>query len=267
VQAADGQVARQLKYIEAGILIASSREAPQSWLKRNREAFLDAHGDVKDWRSRLFSATTYALWEASHEPMRRRCKGLVLDAGSGRGAWRSLILESAEQYESIDMAPRHDHVPTWIGDLCAMTDVPDCRYDGAVCHQVLEHVRHPDQAIRELTRVLKPGGTLIVSVPHLSRRHELPNDYYRFTQEGLAVLLRDAGLDIDRISAYGGLLSFLHHQVSMIVPGMFAGLPVVGTLFLACNAPVSWGVTRLDRLIDRSRLLPTGVVAIASKPA
>jgi SAM-dependent methyltransferase len=248
-------------------LIASSSDAPQGWLKRNREAFLDAHGDVKDWRSRFFSGTTYALWEASREPMRKWCKGLVLDAGSGRGAWRSLILQSAETYESIDMAPRHDHVPTWIGDLCTMNQVPDGRYDAAVCHQVLEHVRHPAQAIEQLSRVLKPGGTLILSVPHLSRRHELPHDYYRFTQEGLAVLLRDAGLEIDDISAYGGVLSFLHHQVSMLVPGMFAGLPLIGTLLLACNAPLSWGIARIDRFIDRSRLLPTGVIAVASKPA
>lgn len=247
--------------------MSASSEAPQGWLKRSREAFLDAHGDVKDWRSRFFSATTYALWEASREPMRKWSKGLVLDAGSGRGAWRSLILESADSYESIDMAPRHDHVPTWIGDLCSMNHVPDDRYDAAVCHQVLEHVRYPDQAIKQLTRVLKPGGMLILSVPHLSRRHELPNDYFRFTQEGLAVLLLDAGLEIDAVSAYGGVLSFLHHQISMIVPGFFAGLPVAGTLLLACNAPISWGVARLDHLIDRARLLPTGVVAIARKPA
>jgi SAM-dependent methyltransferase len=267
VQAAKHDESRKLKHIQAGMLISPSPEAPQGWLKRSREAFLDAHGDATEWRSRLFSGTTYALWEASRAPMRSFCRGLVLDAGSGRGAWRSLILESAQGYESIDMAPRHDHAPTWIGDICTMTEVPDHRYDTVVCHQVLEHVRHPSQAVKHMSRVLKPGGTLILSVPHLSRRHELPHDYYRFTQEGLGVLLSDAGLEIGQITAYGGVLSFLHHQASMIVPGMFAGLPLIGTVFLACNAPLSWCAVWLDRLIDRSRLLPTGVVAIASRPA
>jgi SAM-dependent methyltransferase len=147
-----------------------------------------------------------------------------------------------------------------------MTEVPDRRYDTVVCHQVLEHVRHPSQAVYHMSRVLKPGGTLIVSVPHLSRRHELPNDYYRFTQEGLTVLLSEAGLEINQITADGGVLSFLHHQASMIVPGTLAGLPLLGTMLLACNAPISWCISRLDRFTDRCQLLPAGVVAIASRP-
>ena len=116
-------------------------------------------------------------------------------------------------------------------------------------------------------RVLKPGGTLIVSVPHLSRRHELPHDYFRFTQEGLAAMLIDSGFSVDKVVAYGGILSFLHHQASMIVPGLIAGVPLVGTILLACNSPISWCVVRLDELVDRSHLLPAGVLGIARKPS
>ena len=95
-----------------------------SWLKRNREAFLDAHPDAADWMSRMLSGATYALWVAALPLMREHCRGLVLDAGSGRGAWRSTIVQGGADYESIDVAPRHDHVPTWIGDICAMPQVP-----------------------------------------------------------------------------------------------------------------------------------------------
>ena len=118
-----------------------------------------------------------------------------------------------------------------------------------------------------MRRVLKPRGVLIVSVPHLSRRHELPHDYFRYTQEGLASAMSDTGFIVERIVAYGGLLAFVHHQTSMIVPGLVAGVPVVGRLLVTLNALLSWSVVRLDELLDRARLLPTGVIAIGRRAA
>jgi SAM-dependent methyltransferase len=234
-------------------------------LKRSREAFLDAHSDASDWQARMLSGTTYALWAAAHPLMAAHCRGLVLDAGSGRAAWRRIILETATAYESIDLAPRHDHVPTWVGDICEMPGVPDERYDTVVCHQVLEHVRRPAAALDQMHRVLKPGGVLVVSVPHLSRRHELPHDYFRYTQEGLASAMSDAGFAVEEIVAYGGLLAFVHHQVSMIVPGLVAGLPLLGPLLVTVNAPFSWIAVKLDELLDRARLLPTGIIGIGRR--
>jgi SAM-dependent methyltransferase len=213
----------------------------------------------------MLSGATYAFWAATQPIMAAHCRGLVLDAGSGRGAWRRTILRTATTYESIDLAPRHDHVPTWIGDVCAMSQVPDARYDTVVCHQVLEHVRRPADALEHIRRVLKPGGLLIVSVPHLSRRHELPNDYFRYTQEGLASLMSDAGLAVERVVAYGGVFAFVHHQTSMLVPGLVAGVPLIGPLLTTLNAGLSWTVVRLDELLDRARLLPAGVIAVGRK--
>jgi SAM-dependent methyltransferase len=153
--------------------------------------------------------------------------------------------------------------PDWIADLTAMPQVPAGRFDTAVCHQVLEHVRDPLAAARELARIVKPGGTAIVSVPHLSRRHELPHDYFRFTPEGLSALLQAAGFSDVRLVPYGSLLSFLHHQVSTLVLSPFAAMPVVGDVLAAIMAPVSIAVGFLDRLIDPARLAPVGVVAVA----
>jgi SAM-dependent methyltransferase len=198
--------------------------------------------------------------------MSRNCAGLVLDAGSGRGAWRPTILQGAAGYESIDIAARGRATPTWTGDISAMPQVPTARYDTVVCHQVLEHVRHPGRALAEFHRVLKSGGTLVVSVPHISRRHELPRDYFRFTQEGMIALLQDAGyVDVDA-RPFGGLFAFLHHQISFVFPGLITGIPLLGTIAVLINAPFSWLVTHMDRAIDRHALIPLGVVATARKP-
>jgi SAM-dependent methyltransferase len=235
------------------------------FLKRQREEFLDRISDQAAWQNRLYSGTTYSLWLASAPLLAAHCRGLVLDAGSGRCAWRATILRTASGYESIDIAPRGAITPTWIGDITSMSAIEDARFHTVVCQQVLEHVRRPWLAMAEFNRVLKPAGKLIVSIPHLSRRHELPHDYFRFTQEGLGALLEDAGFRIVEVQPFGGVNCFLHHQVSFLVPGLLLGVPILGALALRANAILSWVAVHLDRLVDTHQLLPTGVIAVAQK--
>jgi SAM-dependent methyltransferase len=49
--------------------------------------------------------------------------------------------------------------------------------------------------VAEMARVLRPGGHLILSAPHMWGVHEEPEDYFRFTGYGLAWLARRAGLE------------------------------------------------------------------------
>jgi len=234
-------------------------------LKDSRENFLDRHQSAGDWRLWGFSGLTLALWRAARTRT-SLARGLTLDAGSGRGAWRDFLRTRGVDYESIDLAPRGGDRPTWIGDVMEMTHVPGERYDSVVSHQVLEHVPRPWRAVAEFHRVLRPGGLLIVSVPHLSRRHELPHDYFRFTQEGLAALLRDAGFEEIEVISAGGLICFLHHQVSCVFPGFISSVPIVGTALAFLNLPLSWLAFWLDCLFDRAALAPAAVIATAKRP-
>jgi hypothetical protein len=61
---------------------------------------------------------------------------------------------------------------------------------------VLEHVKNPFQAAKEISRVLKPGAQLYCVVPFLQLRHGFPNHYYNMTAEGLKNLF-DPYLKID----------------------------------------------------------------------
>jgi SAM-dependent methyltransferase len=78
--------------------------------------------------------------------------------------------------------------------------------DVALCNQVLEHVRDPRAVLAELCRVLRPGGLLLGSVPHVSPVHLEPIDYYRYTDLGLRHLLAEAGFE--QISVEGNTGAF-----------------------------------------------------------
>lgn len=63
-------------------------------------------------------------------------------------------------------------------------------YDFVILDQVLEHVADPKAALKEVYRILKKGGWLILTTPFLVQIHPAPHDYWRFTKEGMNELLR-----------------------------------------------------------------------------
>jgi 2-polyprenyl-3-methyl-5-hydroxy-6-metoxy-1,4-benzoquinol methylase len=90
----------------------------------------------------------------------------VLDVGCGEGV---LVEEYASRLaiEGVDANYASDRVRQ--GSLLALP-FPDGAFDCVVCLDVLEHLRHEDQAraLGEIRRVLKPGGQLLLSLPNLA---------------------------------------------------------------------------------------------------
>jgi SAM-dependent methyltransferase len=65
------------------------------------------------------------------------------------------------------------------------------RFDALMCTEVLEHVVDPVSAIREICRIVKPGGFILFTAPLNARIHGPVPDCWRFTEFGWKVLLRD----------------------------------------------------------------------------
>ena len=73
-----------------------------------------------------------------------------------------------------------------------MPELADEAFDCIYCSGVLEHVDDPFAGIKEMTRVLKPDGVLLLGVPFRQAIHMAPQDFWRFTEFGIRHLLRDA---------------------------------------------------------------------------
>lgn len=83
-------------------------------------------------------------------------------------------------------------------------DFPDASFDTALSIQVLEHTFDPLAMVREISRVLRPGGAAIFLIPQTSVLHHPPKHYYNFTRFWILKAAEDSGLQIVEMTPLGG---------------------------------------------------------------
>ena len=119
----------------------------------------------------------------------------VLDLGAGDAPYRELFGHTRYVTQDWGESP---HYAARSADIIGSADalpVADATFDLVVCTQVLEHVPNPQAVLGECFRLLRPGGRIALSVPLIWELHELPHDYFRYTDPGLRHLLTRAGFE------------------------------------------------------------------------
>jgi len=138
--------------------------------------------------------------------------GRVLEVGCGNGwmlkgfadhGWTVVGVERSIQ--EVRHARAYLSLPVFVGDLGTLRT--ESQFDLIVIFQVLEHVLDPVGVLRHCRRLLKPQGTLIVSVPNLESWQaklfgsrwfhlDVPRHLVHFTPESLATTFARAGFDV-----------------------------------------------------------------------
>jgi SAM-dependent methyltransferase len=133
-------------------------------------------------------------------------KGKTVDLGAGNAKYKKILKPQTTEYLTFDIisGPNIDVV----GDILNLP-FPENSFDTIVSTQVLEHVTKPWIMVKEIYRVLKPGGKIILSAPFLIPYHADPYDYFRYTKEGMAGLFKDTGFEVIECDKYGGFFSVL----------------------------------------------------------
>jgi SAM-dependent methyltransferase len=201
----------------------------------------------------------------------------VLDAGAGDQPYRSLFAHCVYETADFELVEKSYARSTYVCDLGAIP-VADGRFDAVICNQVFEHLNDPSGVMGELARVLRPGGRLLCTAPLFYEEHEVPYDFFRYTQFAWRRLTAEGGFEIDRIVWLEGYLGTVAYQFgkagrdlpiapAALGPGIWGWLaaPVVMVLkpILFASAWLFQILDEKHRYIDRG--MPKNYLVLARK--
>lgn len=158
----------------------------------------------------------------------------VLDFGCGDMPYRQLLESRGAKYLGADFGDDADVTITPDGRLA----LDNASVDVVLSVQVLEHVRDLDTYFAEIARVLKPGGTLLLSTHGTWLYHPHPEDHRRWTRSGLLNEIESRGWRVGRCEAIVGPLAW---TTMVRLTGYCFGLgklPLVGQVVSAGVAAV-----------------------------
>jgi SAM-dependent methyltransferase len=177
----------------------------------------------------------------------------VIDCGCGEGYGTALLAETAALTVGLDRDPqvvayaarKYDHAEraTFVAASADLLPFQDGSIDVVVCFQVLEHLPDPQDFVREVQRVLAPGGVFLLTTPNLLVTGARPNPHHvhDYTPVELCRLLEPVFDDVE-------------------LRGVFAGEKVAA--YRAKNDRIVRTIMRLDPL-GLHRRIPTRLVEFA----
>ena len=186
---------------------------------------------------------------------------VLIDYGCGAMPYRPIFERYVWRYIGADL-PDNEHAEVRVnGD--GRLDVADASADVVLSTQVLEHVADPERYLDECRRVLRPGGRLMLSTHGMWWYHPHPNDYWRWTAEGLRKLLTDADFRVDELR---GLMSLAAAGMHLTQDGVYRRVPrFVRPMFFFVMQNLVWLLDRLGD--DQQRTNDAGVyVAMCTRP-
>lgn len=195
--------------------------------------------------------------------------GSWLDVGCGLRPYEALF--SGCRYVGVDVEhsgrAAHEKRPDLVYDGKTLP-VETGSFDGVVCTQVLEHAEDPRALLRELSRALKPGGALVLTLPFVWPQHEKPYDFLRFTEFSTREMLAQAGLRVERFEKTSGAVETIAQLASAyLAQDVIARLPRgKGVLVAALCAPLQLAGLALQPLLPDAGDLYLDNAVLARKP-
>ena len=155
---------------------------------------------------------------------------IAVDMGCGTMPYRALLAPYVK-YMGADLVA-NEHADLILDPESGRINQPSETVDVVLSTQVLEHVASPTDYLAEARRICKPNGLLILSTHGYWQYHPDPNDYWRWTSDGLIKLLRDQGW---RPMELIGILGFASAAMSLMQDALAPKIPPrLQTIFGVC---------------------------------
>ncbi len=187
----------------------------------------------------VFGPLLYSGMSAEKFLRRYPSAGKILNLGSGpRIISEEVTNVDIEKYPGVSI----------LADVCAVP-LPDGSVSRIISNTVLEHVRNPVAAVREMHRLLEKGGMAYITIPFMYPFHSSPNDYYRWTREGARELFDD--FEIVEIGVRAGPFSALDAYLCHLTGVIFSfGSPGLNSLITNLAMFVFFPVKLLDLVFN-----------------
>ena len=145
--------------------------------------------------------------------------GVLLDLGCGEMPYRDYIISNStiSKYLGLDIEnPLYQKTVKpdmfWDGTKIPL---PDNFVDSVMATEVFEHVPILEEVLKEILRVLKPGGILFFTVPYIWPLHDAPHDEYRYTPYSLERHFRNVGFNEVNLKPMGNWNSSLAQMLGL----------------------------------------------------
>lgn len=121
-----------------------------------------------------------------------KLQGSILDVGCGSKPYENLF--NTYSYVGLEVNRKNKRADLYYDGKIFPCE--DKSFDNIISNEVLEHVFEPDLFLKEMYRVLKDDGRILLTVPFVWDEHEQPNDFGRYTSYGLKYILEKNGFEI-----------------------------------------------------------------------
>jgi SAM-dependent methyltransferase len=146
----------------------------------------------------------------------------VLDIGCGNKPYKEIF----DHQEWVGLDVTESLYAEYVGSVYDMNMFEEASFESVVFSEVLEHLEYPDKALKEIHRILKDGGKMVISAPMTWYVHYYPEDYFRFSPIGLRRLLERNGFSIIAETTWGGACSFFMIQINHCLSLFVKKLPI-----------------------------------------
>ena len=194
-------------------------------------------------------------------------KDNLLDLGCGNVPLYGLYSSISPDPTCVDWgSSQHENIHLDVeADLSKPLEFNDNTFNTVILSDVLEHIPEPEKLIKEVYRILKKDGRLIMNVPFYYWLHEQPHDFYRYTNFALERFSINAGFTIELLETTGGAPEIL----ADIIAKNIASIPFLGGLLARfIQSTVGFIVnTKWGRRISKktSKNFPLGYFMVTQK--
>jgi len=190
--------------------------------------------------------------------------GVILDLGAGTNILKTKYLDKSTTWISLDYDLRANSIDIR-GDGQKLPIKNDC-IDTVISIDVLEHVPEPQRMIKEIWRVLKPGGVVILSTPFFFWHHEEPFDFHRFTKYGLRRIFQENKFSVIELSAVAGPIATFSFLFSVVIARLFSFSRTLTRIGIYINRVIQLNlILPFDKMFDKSGKMAQGHFIVAKK--